>query len=97
VASDAEVIFYQDTFRLWYTSSTNNKSGYPYPRVGYAWSLDEIHRQKHPDPVLVADTVGWTIEEGSIEGPSVIQDGDTLRMYYSAGMKMEISFHEKCL
>jgi hypothetical protein len=47
-ASDAEVIFYQDTFRLWYTSSSVFSGQYGYPRVGYAWSLDGISWIKYP-------------------------------------------------
>jgi hypothetical protein len=153
-ASDPEVIFYQDTFRLWYTSSSVFSGQYNYPRVGYAWSLDGIswikypanspvfsgtpgtwdslsvetvsvlidtaapsrerykmwylgendiysvnntlywgigyawsadgiNWTKHPNPVLEADTLAYTIDRGSIEGPSVIKDGDTLKMYYA--------------
>ncbi len=36
LASDADVVFYQDTFRLWYTSSSNPEGGQPYPGIGYA-------------------------------------------------------------
>ena len=153
-ASDPEVVFYQDTFRLWYTSSSEMAGNYPYPRIGYAWSLDGIswtkypanspvfsgttgawdslsvesvsvlidssapaserykmwylgenhvpsvdstlywgigyawsadgiNWTKHPNPVIEADTSDWTIDRGSIQGPSVIKDGDTLRMYYA--------------
>ncbi|MCF8360134.1 MAG: T9SS type A sorting domain-containing protein [Prolixibacteraceae bacterium] len=154
LASDANVVFYQDTFRLWYTSSSNPEGSQPYPGIGYAWSVDGINWTKfqentpvfkvkpgawdslsvetvsvlidsaadaserykmwylgeddvtsvddnkyfsigyawsadgiswtrYPNPVLEADTSDWSIDYGSIEGPSVIKDGDTLRMYYA--------------
>ncbi len=54
-----------------------------YYGIGYAWSADGVNWTRYPYPVLEADTSGLTIEKGSIEGPSVIKDGDTLRMYYA--------------
>ncbi|NLD49260.1 MAG: hypothetical protein GX660_19030, partial [Clostridiaceae bacterium] len=60
-ASDPEVIFYQDTFRLWYTSSSAFSGQNNYPGVGYAWSLDGISWTKYPvnSPVFSGTPGTW--------------------------------------
>jgi len=69
--ADAEVVFYQDTFRLWYTSA-GAVPQYAYPRIGYAWSLDGANWTKYGFPVLEGSNGTW--DSLAIETVSVIVD-----------------------
>ena len=71
-----------ERYRMWYTGSGDPIDGLY--QIGYAYSSDGIHWTKHPsNPVLTnGDVSSW--ENGGPEGPTVIKDGDTLKMWYAA-------------
>ncbi|NOZ46996.1 MAG: T9SS type A sorting domain-containing protein [Chlorobi bacterium] len=71
VAADAEVVFYKDTFRLWYTSA-GIPPQYSYPRIGYAWSLDGVSWTKHGSPVFEGTSGDW--DSLAVETVSVLVD-----------------------
>jgi hypothetical protein len=70
--ADAEVVFYADTFRLWYTA-TGTKPEYKHPLIGYAWSLDGASWNKYGDEPVLAGTPG-TWDSIAIETVTVIID-----------------------
>ncbi len=71
-----------ERYRLWYAGSSDSVCGLY--EIGYAFSPDGIHWTKyHGNPVLTRGPAdSW--ENGGPEGPTVIKDGDTLRMWYAA-------------
>jgi predicted GH43/DUF377 family glycosyl hydrolase len=69
-------------YRMWYAGHVDEAT-VRYD-LGFAWSADGISWTKYPgNPVM---TVGapdsW--ENTFLEGPTVVQDGDTLKMWYAA-------------
>ena len=83
--ADAEVVFYLDTFRIWYTSAGAFPYFEVYPRIGYAWSLDGISWTRHPDPVLEGTSGEW--DSLSVETVSVLVDetapsAERFKMWY---------------
>jgi len=70
-----------DTLKMWYggTDTTVNLRS---PQIGYAWSLDGISwTRSDSNPVLPKRPGEW--DDGGTAPGGVVQDGDTLRMWYS--------------
>lgn len=67
-----------ERYKMWYAGQYFNTYRYD---IGYAYSPDGINWQKHPSPVLqVGASNEW--DNGFLEGPSVIFDGTTYKMWY---------------
>ncbi len=67
-----------ERYKMWYTGVTSNSPRYD---IGYAYSPDGMNWTKHAGPVLqVGISVEW--DNGFLEGPSVIKDGTTYKMWY---------------
>lgn len=67
-----------ERYKMWYAGQYFNSYRYD---IGYAYSPDGINWTKHNAPVLsVGNTSEW--DNGFIEGPSVIKDGNTYKMWY---------------
>lgn len=78
--SAGSVIFDGSEYHMWYSAHAVWGSGV---RVGHATSPDGVNWTKDPsNPVLIPDT-SW--ESTRIDGPVVIFDGTTYRMWYSGG------------
>ena len=66
-------------YKMWYAGQTLNDYKY---EIGYAYSADGISWSKHSTPVvLVGDANSW--DNCFLEGPSVIKDGNTYKMWYA--------------
>lgn len=67
-----------ERYKMWYAGQYYNSYRYD---IGYAVSPDGISWTKHPDPVLnVGIESAW--DNGFLEGPTVLKDGDTYKMWY---------------
>jgi predicted GH43/DUF377 family glycosyl hydrolase len=67
-----------ERYKMWYAGQYFNSYRYD---IGYAYSSDGINWVKHANPVLqVGSNVEW--DNGFLEGPSVIKDGSTYKMWY---------------
>lgn len=67
-----------ERYKMWYAGQTFNEYRY---EIGYAFSPDGLNWTKHPNPVLaVGSSSEW--DNGFLEGPSVIKDGNTYKMWY---------------
>ena len=67
-----------ERYKMWYAGQYFNAYRYD---IGYAYSSDGINWVKHPNPVLQVGALGdW--DNGFLEGPSVIKDGSTYKMWY---------------
>jgi len=67
-----------ERYKMWYAGQYFNSYRYD---IGYAYSADGINWTKHTSPVLqVGLTAQW--DNGFLEGPSVIKDGSTYKMWY---------------
>ncbi len=67
-----------EKYKMWYAGQYFNSYRYD---IGYAFSADGVNWTKHPSPVLqVGTSTQW--DNGFIEGPSVIKDGNTYKMWY---------------
>ena len=81
VVLDPTVIKSGDTLKMWYTGAVNIFSP---AAIGYAFSLDGINWSRHAgNPVMQGRSTDW--DRPSVLVPIVIQDGDTLRMWYGGG------------
>ncbi|MEJ7768871.1 MAG: hypothetical protein WKF89_13735 [Chitinophagaceae bacterium] len=70
-----------NTFRMWYTGGHSIET---FSSIGYATSTDGIHWERYGDkPVFEAKPGSW--EQSFVGIPHVLQDGNTLRMWYSGG------------
>jgi predicted GH43/DUF377 family glycosyl hydrolase len=70
-------------YKMWYAGRTSEEAGNPAYDIGYAWSADGKAWTKHPSPVMARGTGGaW--DNRFLEGPSVIKDGETYKMWYAA-------------
>ena len=71
-----------ERYRMWYAGSDDPICGLY--QIGYAYSSDGIHWTKYSgNPVLTnGNASSW--ENAGPEGPTVIKDGDTLKMWYAA-------------
>lgn len=67
-----------ERYKMWYAGQYFNSYRYD---IGFAYSADGINWVKHPNPVLQVGALGdW--DNGFLEGPSVIKDGNTYKMWY---------------
>ncbi len=74
-----------ERYKMWYAGQTFNEYRY---EIGYAYSGDGIHWTKHTGPVVTVGTGGeW--DNGFLEGPSVIKEGNTYKMWYAAFDELE--------
>lgn len=65
-------------YKMWYAGQYFNTYRYD---IGYAYSADGINWTKHANPVMqVGLSSEW--DNGFLEGPSVIKDGSTYKMWY---------------
>ncbi len=72
-----------ERFKMWYAGRTSETPGDPAYDIGYAWSTDGKAWTKHSAPVLVKGAADdW--DNHFLEGPSVIKDGATFKMWYAA-------------
>jgi len=70
-----------DTLKMWY-GGTDATVDQRRPQTGYAWSLDGISWTKYAgNPVLAKRASEW--DDGGVAARAVIQDGDTLRLWYT--------------
>ena len=73
------VLRIDDTLRMWYGGSTNNYNTFA---IGYAWSLDGVEWNIHPDPVLEkGDPGSW--DDSGANFPVVHFDGIKYHMWYN--------------
>ena len=79
----SEVIYDSGYYRMWYEGNiTNFHNGYM-GGLGYAVSEDGINWKKYPgNPVMPSHFLSWS--QGTPHNPSVIRNGNGLRMWYSA-------------
>ena len=80
VVFDASIVQVGDTLKMWYTGNDVTVDAGLDVKIGYAWSLDGIQWVRRSEPVISARPNGW--DSHGTAGPSVILDGDTLRMWY---------------
>ena len=67
-----------ERYKMWYAGQYFNSYRYD---IGYAYSADGINWTKHSSPVMqVGISTQW--DNGFLEGPSVIKDGSTYKMWY---------------
>lgn len=68
-----------ERYKMWYAGQYFNSYRYDF---GYAYSSDGMNWIKHPSQVmLVGAANAW--DDGFIEGPSVIREGNTYKMWYA--------------
>jgi predicted GH43/DUF377 family glycosyl hydrolase len=65
---------------MWY-SGTAISQIFTIPEIGYAWSLDGVNWNRSANPVLPKRPGKW--DDGGTAQATVLQDGDTLRMWYT--------------
>ncbi|HNP17553.1 MAG TPA: T9SS type A sorting domain-containing protein [Fulvivirga sp.] len=67
-----------ERYKMWYAGQYFNSYRYD---IGYAVSPDGMNWTKHTGPVMeVGDATQW--DNGFLEGPSVIKDGNSYKMWY---------------
>ncbi len=67
-----------EKYKMWYAGQYFNSFRYD---IGYAYSPDGKNWTKHTNPVMqVGISTQW--DNGFLEGPSVIKDGNTYKMWY---------------
>ena len=77
------VILVGDTLKMWYGGNSDSHIFNNNFSIGYAWSLDGINWTKYNgNPVMAGRPGMW--DQVGIFHPIVIQDGDTLRMWYES-------------
>ncbi len=68
-------------YKMWYSGGDGI---FALNAIGYATSTDGIHWTRYSgNPVLTGTPASW--EQGSVGIPSVLQDGNTLHMWYLGG------------
>ncbi|HHB78513.1 MAG TPA: hypothetical protein ENK85_04700 [Saprospiraceae bacterium] len=80
------VLLVHDTLRMWYASVdlTGNGSPTDYTgNIGYAWSLDGIHWNKHPGNPIFTSYNSTTWDQASVADPHVIFKDGEYRMFYA--------------
>lgn len=81
--SDAEVVYENGLYRLWYVSIHETSiPGLERYRIGYASSTDGINWQRRLEPVLRPIPGSW--ESEGIHSPTVIKTVQGYRMWYMA-------------
>jgi len=77
------VILVGDTLKMWYSGKSDSHIFNNNFSIGYAWSLDGINWTKYnSNPVMSGRPGMW--DEVGVQHCVVIQDGDTLRMWYES-------------
>jgi len=77
------VILAGDTLKMWYSGKSDSHIFNNNFSIGYAWSLDGINWTKYnSNPVMSGRPGMW--DEVGVQHCVVIQDGDTLRMWYES-------------
>ncbi|MCZ6704098.1 MAG: T9SS type A sorting domain-containing protein, partial [Ignavibacteria bacterium] len=77
------VILVGDTLKMWYGGNSDSHIFNNNFSIGYAWSLDGINWTKYNgNPVMDGRPGMW--DQVGVFHPIVIQDGDTLRMWYES-------------
>ncbi len=75
------VIKEADTLKMWYAGNDVSLISGNDLSIGYAWSLDDINWTRYGgNPIMAGRSGKW--DDVGVAGPVVIQDGDTLRMWY---------------
>ncbi len=70
-----------DTLKMWYAGNDLSISFRNDLSIGYAWSLDGINWTRYGgNPIMAGRSGKW--DDVGVSTPVVIQDGDTLRMWY---------------
>ncbi|MEM7372029.1 MAG: T9SS type A sorting domain-containing protein [Bacteroidota bacterium] len=78
-----------ERYKMWYAGRKNPQANILDHQIGYSTSPDGINWTKYPNnPVMKADDQGW--DELFLSSPSVIQDGDTFKMWYAS---VDLSFN----
>ena len=75
--ADASVMKDNDTLKMWYSGSgwLTAADDCPHVRMGYAWSLNGIQWNEHPNnPILDIGTRSTDFDYDGVETPSVIKD-----------------------
>jgi predicted GH43/DUF377 family glycosyl hydrolase len=73
-----------ERFKMWYAGRTKPyESGGPAYDIGYAVSPDGIQWTKPLNRPVLAKGEGREWDNSFLEGPSVIKDGDTYKMWYA--------------
>ncbi len=72
-----DVVFYKGWYLMAYTGGVRGAF-----QIGWAMSRDGLHWQRANAPVLGPNVVPGTWESTAVTGPSLLVDGDTLRMWY---------------
>jgi predicted GH43/DUF377 family glycosyl hydrolase len=67
-----------ERYKMWYAGQTFNDYRY---EIGYAYSPDGLSWTKYPAPVLQVGA-GSEWDNGFLEGPSVIKEGNSYKMWY---------------
>jgi len=70
-----------ERYRMWYAGSGDPVNGLY--QIGYAYSPDGIHWTKYPNNPVLSRGPDSSWENAGPEGPTVIKDGDTLKMWYA--------------
>lgn len=76
-AADAFIMKDDDTLKMWYSGSgwLTATDDCPHLRMGYAWSLDGISWNEHPNnPILDIGTNSTDFDYDGVETPHVIKD-----------------------
>lgn len=77
------VILVGDTLKMWYSGKSDSHIFNNNFSIGYAWSLDGFNWTKYNgNPVMSGRPGMW--DEVGVQHCVVIQDGDTLRMWYES-------------
>ena len=77
------VILVGDTLKMWYSGNSDSHIFNNNFSIGYAWSVDGINWTKYNgNPVMSGRPGEW--DQVGLFHPIVIQDGDTLRMWYES-------------
>jgi len=74
-----------DTLRMWYAGADADPfSGGGIWNIGYAWSLDGVSWNRYAGNPVMSPELSW--EGVHVADPTVIKDGDTLRMWYGGDL-----------
>lgn len=77
IVNNAAVIKDGDTLKMWYTGGSFLSP----KKIGYAYSNDGFHWEKHPEPVLLTGPDGdW--DGGRITNATVVKENETYKMWF---------------
>jgi len=72
-----DVVFHNGWYLMAYTSGVRGSF-----QIGWAMSRDGLHWTRSEAPVFGPNVTPGTWESSAVTGPSLMADGDTLRMWY---------------